>query len=266
MKRDRANLSTILSVGDQFEQQVDQQLAQSGGPVRQPSTSKRESPSRASPSSSRSQHSIQPETFTAQQPRRAKLERAAVSDTHALQAAQYDGSSDKKPSQPKRNMFRYFFGGTAQPEKPETADDAPRSDSLVSEAEELRRQLSEMEKQLEKTNDQLGARDAEVSTLQHRAEELAADYKIKETALMQQKAALEEHMVSVVVQQITDARKAERDSVKEGCEQEYQSKLVSLPFYLSEAGESGYLTVCPGRMLSSTSTRPRSPLSSATTT
>lgn len=128
-------------------------------------------------------------------------------------------------------MLRYFFGGAAQPDaKPETAEDAPRNDSLVGEAEELRRQLGELQQQLLKANEQLGARDSEVSTLQHRAEELAADYKIKETALMQQKAALEEHMVSVVVQQITDARKAERDSVKEGCEQEYQSKLVSFPF------------------------------------
>lgn len=113
------------------------------------------------------------------------------------------------------------------------AEDHARKDSLTPE-QDLENKLQQLQKKLDETNAALSSRDAEVSTLQNRAEELAADYKIKEAALLQQKNALEEHMVSVVVQQITDARKAERDSVQDGLEKEYNAKLVRLFLYRCE--------------------------------
>ncbi|KAL1386338.1 hypothetical protein HDK64DRAFT_138176 [Phyllosticta capitalensis] len=230
----RAALSTINSVGYELEHEAEVLLSQTDGaasrPPKEPLPTTRPSPPRApaSQSSARDSQSTRSKVHLTRTPS-SLLKRVQSADQHKPKPA--PPAPESRPANAprehsKRNMFRYFFGGKAE-EPAVAAEDHARKDSLTPE-QDLENKLQQLQKKLDETNAALSSRDAEVSTLQNRAEELAADYKIKEAALLQQKNALEEHMVSVVVQQITDARKAERDSVQDGLEKEYNAKLDAI--------------------------------------
>jgi len=61
------------------------------------------------------------------------------------------------------------------------------------------------------------SQEQELATLGENARRTERRYKEKEAALTRQKASLEEKMVAVVVQQIREAQKAEREAVREEC-------------------------------------------------
>ncbi len=72
------------------------------------------------------------------------------------------------------------------------------------------------------------AQDKELSSYEINQKKLEAQYKDKEAALRKQKASIEDNIVTVVVQQIRDAQKAEREAVREELGKEHQDALDNL--------------------------------------
>ena len=70
----------------------------------------------------------------------------------------------------------------------------------------------------------------EFELLERQSETVRIDFEEKQAALHQEKKTLEDHMVSVVVQQVKEARESERSVVRSTCERDFATKLVSISF------------------------------------
>jgi hypothetical protein len=145
-------------------------------------------------------------------------------------------ASKTRPGVPKRSTslrraYNYIFGAessTQGQEKQEQAETKPEQQPPAARIGALESELTQCRAELEEARGMVLSQDGELSELKQRSERLEADAKTKEREWVQQKKVLEERMVTVVVQQIKDARKTERGAVKAECEREHQATVVSL--------------------------------------
>lgn len=116
---------------------------------------------------------------------------------------------------------------------PEVYDDEP----LQVQVEKLRAKLEKVEEQLEEANRVVAQQNDTMEVLEKESDDLRAEFQEKEAALVQEKKTLEDHMVSVVVQQVKEAKESERHAVMDECEKEYITKLVRSNF--NQVGQAG---------------------------
>ena len=142
-----------------------------------------------------------------------------------------------------RRAYHYVFGATPAPadastqengttqeehsKAPEGDDVGPAVPAKENGVASPSTDVGTLQKQLEDSMNAVESQEVELESLRKETDALKEDFKLKEAALLQQKTALEEHMVSVVVQQIQDARKAEREATATEVKGEYQASLVS---------------------------------------
>ena len=74
----------------------------------------------------------------------------------------------------------------------------------------------------------------ELEGLRKEADRLKEEYQLKENALAERKKKLEDHMVTEVVGQIQEARRAEREATATELKREYETALVSTVITLEE--------------------------------
>ena len=167
-----------------------------------------------------------------------------------------------KRSSSMKRAYNYFFGGPSPaPPSPTTPTDAsnteasraapdtppktpaadafdpetPTARGALSPSEEdpsdvqvqkLRAKLAKLEAELKDAKDLVAQQEDSLEAL----EKERAEFAEKEASLVQEKKTLEDHMVSVVVQQVKEAKESERHAVKDECEKEYVAKLVRKNF------------------------------------
>ncbi|KAI1615610.1 hypothetical protein EDD36DRAFT_433248 [Exophiala viscosa] len=129
-----------------------------------------------------------------------------------------------------RRAYNYLFNAESSAEKPaekpmptRKPPDIPRPNaSSQSQIEALRKELQQCRLDLYEAREIVVSQDQEIQSHEQTTQKLQAQYKEKEASLRRQKASLEENMVAVVVQQIRDAQKAERDAAKEDCRRQHE--------------------------------------------
>jgi DNA repair exonuclease SbcCD ATPase subunit len=126
-----------------------------------------------------------------------------------------------------RRAFNHIFGSDPLGQDQDKSIEQKFEQTLASQVEPLQKELTQCRKNLEEARATVLSQDEEISTLEQRSARLEAKLEENKTVLIRQKTALEEGMVAVVVQQINDARKTEREAVRAKCEREHQTTLVS---------------------------------------
>ena len=116
-------------------------------------------------------------------------------------------------------------------EEEQRPEEAPGK-APASELELLRQELDQARYDLGEARAIVYSQEDELAYLQRGEEKLRgeyeAEYKEKEAALARHKTAIEERMVTVVVQQISEAKKLERKNAKAEYEKTYRNEVVSL--------------------------------------
>ncbi|OCL13049.1 hypothetical protein AOQ84DRAFT_129665 [Glonium stellatum] len=115
---------------------------------------------------------------------------------------------------------------TAAPAPPETQEDEP----LPVQLEKFKARLAKCQEELTEANKVIASQNIEFEDLERQSEAVRVDFEEKQSALHQEKKTLEDHMVSVVVQQVKEARESERSVVRSACERDFTTKLVSTAF------------------------------------
>ena len=115
---------------------------------------------------------------------------------------------------------------TAVPAPPETQEDEP----LPIQLEKLKARLAKCQEELAEANKVVASQNEEFVLLERQSEAVKTEFEEKQAALQQEKKTLEDHMVSVVVQQVKEARESERSVVRSTCERDFATKLVSISF------------------------------------
>jgi len=115
---------------------------------------------------------------------------------------------------------------TAAPAPPETREDEP----LPIQLEKLKARLAKCQEELAEANKVVASQNEEFELLERQSEAVRIDFEEKQAALHQEKKTLEDHMVSVVVQQVKEARESEGSVVRSACERDFATKLVSISF------------------------------------
>jgi hypothetical protein len=174
-----------------------------------------------------------------------------------------------KRSSSMKRAYNYFFGGPSpappspstptDPSKPadaeasraapDTPPKTPAAEAFAPEAatasevalpsedepahvqlEKLKAKLAKAQEQLDEANEVVARQNDAMDNLEKESETLRSEFSEKESALLQEKKTLEDHMVSVVVQQVKEAKESERHAVMEAVEKEYVAKLVRKNF------------------------------------
>ena len=90
--------------------------------------------------------------------------------------------------------------------------------------------MAKCQEELAEANKVVASQNEEFVLLERQSEAVRIDFEEKQAALQQEKKTLEDHMVSVVVQQVKEARESERSVVRSTCERDFATKLVSISF------------------------------------
>jgi chromosome segregation ATPase len=94
--------------------------------------------------------------------------------------------------------------------------------------DKLTKKLAALESELEDAKTLVERQDDTISNIQQEYFEKQKGFEERESALHQDKKDLEEHMVSVVVQQVHDAKAKERVAVIDECEAEFDAKIKEM--------------------------------------
>lgn len=150
------------------------------------------------------------------------------SEEHLRRSASRKARADlrKRPASLRR-AFNHIFVSDPLGQDQDKFTQQRVEQALASRIEPLQSELTQCREHLEEARAMVLSRDEEISMLQHHSARLEAKLEKNKTVLTRQKTALEEGMVAVVVQQINDAKKTEREAVKGKCEREHQIALVS---------------------------------------
>lgn len=117
---------------------------------------------------------------------------------------------------------------------PSSAADSPSppsptaSDSFETQIEKLKKKLKHAENELDEAQRIAATQDEHVRSLEGDHEERKKEFEAREASLQQDKKDLEEHMVSVVVQQVREAKAKERNTVRDECEAEFNEKMADV--------------------------------------
>ncbi|OCK84300.1 hypothetical protein K432DRAFT_131387 [Lepidopterella palustris CBS 459.81] len=94
------------------------------------------------------------------------------------------------------------------PAPPVTNGDEP----LAVQVEKLKARLVTVQEELDEANKVVSSQNEEFEALERQSEALKAEYEDKQAALQQEKKTLEDHMVSIVVQQVKETTRCNRRS------------------------------------------------------
>lgn len=136
------------------------------------------------------------------------------------EGAQTTQAPDTPPKTPSRQSPNAETSDVPEPPSPD------ENDSPESQIEKLKAKLVRVHEQLSQANRVVQSQNDALDALEHDSKELRTDFQTKEAALTEEKKKLEDHMVSIVVQQVKEAREMERNAVKDECEQQFTTKLV----------------------------------------
>jgi chromosome segregation ATPase len=102
------------------------------------------------------------------------------------------------------------------------------ADSFETQIEKLKKKLKHAENELDEAQRIAATQDEHVRSLEGDHEERKKEFEAREASLQQDKKDLEEHMVSVVVQQVREAKAKERNTVRDECEAEFNEKMADV--------------------------------------
>lgn len=108
---------------------------------------------------------------------------------------------------------------------PEPPSPGPNDSPEVA-IEKLKRKLEKTKADLEEANSTVTSQDKTIKSIEEEYEDRTKGFQEREETLQQDKKDLEEHMVSIVVQQVREAKAKERVTVAEECEAEVSTKTL----------------------------------------
>ena len=101
-------------------------------------------------------------------------------------------------------------------------------DALEVQLEKLRKKLQKTQEDLAEAHSTVKRQDGTIAGIEEEYKARQSNFEERESTLQQDKKDLEEHMVSIVVQQVREAKAKERHTVVEECEQEFAEKIAAV--------------------------------------